>query len=105
MTAYPDGISAALLVSGCAGTTCEAACGWGDPDFDPCAECVYTDCAAEMNACLAMPACSQLYDCLDACPPLDLACQQGCYQSYGGGVPALQALLECADASCQSLCE
>ena len=104
LTTYENGISAAALVSGCAGTTCSSVCSWGNPGFDPCEECIYTDCATEMNACLAMPDCGLLYQCLTACDPLQLTCQQQCYLDYPGGVQLLETALQCIAGQCQMEC-
>ena len=104
LTTYENGISAAALVSGCAGTTCSSVCSWGNPGFDPCEECIYTDCASEMNACLATPDCSLLYQCLTACDPLQLTCQQQCYLDYPGGVQLLETALQCIAGQCQMEC-
>jgi hypothetical protein len=104
LTTYQNGISAAALVSGCAGTTCSSVCSWGNSGFDPCEECIYTDCASEMNACLAMPDCGLLYQCLTACDPLQLTCQQQCYLDYPGGVQLLETALQCIAGQCQMEC-
>lgn len=103
LPAHQGGISDALLVSNCAGTICNAACGWGD-DFDPCTVCILESCEAEMNACMAHPECMALYQCLQGCASIDLACQQDCYADHGGGVPTLQTMLECATDKCQPDC-
>jgi hypothetical protein len=57
-----------------------------------------------MNACFVDAQCLPLLQCLDACPPQSLACQQGCYAAHGGGVPALQAVLDCSQMSCTQVC-
>jgi hypothetical protein len=104
LTAHSGGISAAVLVGGCAGTTCSGVCDWGNSGFTPCEECIYTDCAAEMNACLAAPACSALYACLGGCAPIDLSCQQQCYLDFAGGVQLLEDALQCIADQCQGSC-
>jgi hypothetical protein len=101
---HSAGISAAVLVSGCAGTTCSMVCDWGNPGFDPCQECIYTDCSMEMNACLSNPDCGALYQCLTGCSPIDLTCQQQCYLDYPGGVQLLEDALMCIASQCQSEC-
>jgi hypothetical protein len=104
LTAHSGGISAVTLVSGCAGTTCSGVCDWGNPGFTPCEECIYTDCAAEMNACLAAPDCSALYGCLTGCAPVDLSCQQQCYLDFAGGVQLLEDALTCITNVCANPC-
>jgi hypothetical protein len=105
LSMHSEGISAVVLVSGCAGTTCSGFCNWGNPGFNDCQECIYTDCASEMNACLAMPDCSLLYQCLSGCAPLDLSCQQQCYLDYPGGVELLETALQCISSQCQNECQ
>lgn len=104
LTLHENGISDALLVSGCAGTTCNGDCQFGEP-VTPCEECLLTDCAAEMNACLAQPSCSNLWACLNGCPPLNVTCQQQCYQDFGAGTPALQTVLDCVGQQCSGVCQ
>ncbi|MCC6551914.1 MAG: hypothetical protein IT372_02685 [Polyangiaceae bacterium] len=103
MTAHQDGIAAAYLLSDCAATICDASCAGGD-ELQPCSYCLAESCDDEMNACLADPECVALYNCLDGCAPVDLACQQGCYDAHGAGVPKLQDLLECAYSVCDGPC-
>ena len=94
-----------LLVTGCAGTDCDPSCDWGNEEFTDCQECLYSDCASETNACIVEPACSALWQCLVACPQLDLGCQQGCYDAFGDGVSTLQALLQCSTDLCEMDCQ
>jgi hypothetical protein len=103
LAAHQDGISDAILLSDCAGTTCNSSCGWGD-DVDPCTECILSDCEQPMNACVADPECLVLFNCLSSCGPVDLTCQQSCYDAHGAGVPTLQALLECSVVECDGSC-
>jgi hypothetical protein len=103
LQAHPNGISDALLLGDCAGTTCGASCGWGQP-ATPCEKCILSDCESEMNACLSVPSCFQLWQCLNDCPPLSVVCQQGCYQANGDGTMLLQALLDCATMTCAPSC-
>ncbi len=104
MKTYQDGISDALLISGCAGTTCNGACGWGTKDFNPCQECIFTDCQKETNACLAGPPCIELWQCLNACPPLQISCHKACYDKYPSGVATLEPLLSCTVKNCSKQC-
>ncbi len=104
MTQNEGGISNVLLVSGCAGTVCDASCWWGADDFTPCQECIYKDCGTEMNSCLAQPDCSKLWDCLQQCPPLALSCHQECYSDFPNGVKALETLLQCSSVACKDDC-
>lgn len=100
---WQDGIAAAVLVSDCAGTSCNAECKWGQPIGD-CQTCIVTDCAPEYDACIGDGECLALYQCLTGCDPGSVVCQQGCYDQHGDGVPHLQALLDCSKASCTGVC-
>lgn len=101
---HEDGISDVLLVGGCAGTTCDAVCSFGNPNFGPCQECIFTSCQPEWNACLSEPDCLELWQCFQACEPLDLTCQQACYATFPDGVQLLEDALMCSNASCSSVC-
>jgi hypothetical protein len=103
-SANPDGISDVLLVSGCAGTVCDASCSWGNNEFDACDECIATDCKSPLNACLANPNCLKLWGCLGECAELDLSCQKGCYDTFPSAVPLLQKLLQCTTKECPTEC-
>lgn len=101
-----SGISDVFLLTSCAGTTCTQACpNSGGMPVDPCNTCLLTQCEQAANACLVEPECSALYDCLAACPNLDLNCQQGCYADHGAGTNALQALLQCSSMKCVMACQ
>lgn len=104
MALHPEGIADVLLVSGCAGTACDAVCKWGSTDFDPCGECVFKSCASETNACFGDPTCFALWKCFDACGPSSLSCHQSCYVKHPDGVTKLEVLLTCANSSCESTC-
>ena len=103
LTAHEGGISDALLVSDCAGSTCDGACEWGN-DVPPCTECIYDSCEDQMNACLAQPACLLLFNCLTDCGPVNLTCQEQCYDDFGDGTALLQEVLECSIAECDQAC-
>ncbi|MSP25044.1 MAG: hypothetical protein EXR75_07745 [Myxococcales bacterium] len=104
LSAYPNGIADVLLVSGCAGTTCDPSCNWGESDFGACEACVFTDCKTETNACLGEPACFALWECLGGCAPGSLTCQQACYTSYGDGTKKLESWLTCSGVKCKKEC-
>ena len=101
MTDHPGGVSTAVVLNSCASSVCPG-CQQGWEPLDPCTECIFTSCDEAMNACYAMPACIGLWTCLGECSPLNLSCQQGCYNSFGAGVSTLQTALECADSQCPS---
>jgi hypothetical protein len=103
MALHENGVSAALLVSDCAAGACNGSCNFGQ-EVPPCTECIYTDCAAVMNTCFVDAECIPLLDCLNACPPMSIQCQQQCYSAHGTGVDPLQAVIDCADVACGNLC-
>lgn len=101
---HEPGVAAALLVSDCAASTCDGACGWGQ-DVPPCTECLYASCAAATGACIVEPECVPLSQCLNACAPSSITCQQQCYADHGEGVDALQVLIDCSAMACQTVCD
>jgi hypothetical protein len=103
MVLHDDAVSAALLVSNCAAGACDGSCNWGHA-IPPCTECIYTDCSTVMNECFVDAECVPLLDCIDGCPPMSVQCQQQCYAAHGAGVDPLQAVIDCADMACGSLC-
>lgn len=80
-----------LDTSGCS-TSCD-----GSGDCNQCAECALElFCQAEASACSSNAECVQIIDCVNAtCQPYTSACQEGCEQSYPGGIVAFQAYLSC----------
>ena len=105
LTEHEDGISDVVLVSGCAGTVCQGSCNFGNPEFNDCQDCIYNDCATEMNACIASPDCAALWGCLNDCPNLEVTCQQQCYDDFGDGAPTLEVALMCVTSQCGSVCQ
>lgn len=105
MAQHPDGIAALLAVSGCAGTTCDGSCPWGDEEHTPCAGCVFKDCATETNACFSDGSCLALWKCFDGCGPQALSCHKQCYDAHPDGIAKLEALLSCANATCDAVCD
>ena len=105
-TQFESGISDAALITDCAGSLCPAQCpGNGGSTLDDCTECILQDCETEINDCLAAPECLQLYDCLtNQCGPLDLMCQDACYDTYDAGISKLQTMLTCAGNECPNAC-
>jgi hypothetical protein len=100
---HEAGLSAALLVSDCAATTCQDDCGWGQ-DVPPCTECLYKNCADATNACIVDAECIPLSQCLNGCAPSSIQCQQQCYADHGPGVDPLQAVIDCSAMECQAVC-
>jgi len=105
MVTHQGAISDVILLSGCAGTTCSSVCDWGDAEFSDCEECIFNDCATEMNACLVVPDCGALWQCFGTCGDLDLTCQANCYSTYPGGIQQLETALQCVVNLCERPCE
>ncbi|MFO0550657.1 MAG: hypothetical protein U0271_19845 [Polyangiaceae bacterium] len=103
-SAHPDGISDAVLAADCAADPCSADCPQAGDPLPPCQECLYSGCADEMNACVAEAECSALYQCLTACAPGQLSCQQACYDNHAAGVQPLEAVLNCSMSACPDVC-
>jgi len=101
-TAHPDGISAALLLSGCAATQCPQGCP-GNAPLSACDQCLYTNCAIEMNACVANPACVGYFDCTKACAG-GPTCLMMCQTTYSTGTTDADKVSMCASVSCAGQC-
>ena len=101
---YPNAISKAILVTNCASGPCAMACPQSGEPLEPCGECLYTSCDAEMNACLSNPDCSGLWACFIDCGQFDLTCQQDCYAAFPTGAEPLEDVFGCADMECQMVC-
>jgi hypothetical protein len=100
-TASPNGISDAALLTHCAGTVCAASCP-GFAPLDPCQQCLYSSCDAEMNACMSNPDCTALLLCLDACTAP--GCENQCYNAHPGGLADAGPVGTCLQSSCAAPC-
>lgn len=100
-TEHPEGISHGALLTHCAGTVCSDSC----PGFAPltdCQLCLYTECQPEMNACVAVPDCTLLLYCLDACG--DAECRNDCYFTYPDGSGDAGPVGTCLQDRCAAAC-
>ncbi len=100
-TQYPEGISDGAVLTDCAATTCEDACGSFTP-LTECQLCLYTDCAEAMNTCVSNPECFALLGCLDACE--DPGCENTCYAVHPDGLADSGPVGECAQDACLVAC-
>ncbi len=96
---HPNGAAVLYALSNCGGVNCPVDCPGTQP-LEPCTTCMVETCEGEFNACLSSASCLNLYQCLSTCAPLDLACNQKCYATFGDGVPLLQKLLDCSKSNC-----
>jgi hypothetical protein len=103
-TVHQDGISPAILAADCAATTCDGSCNFGNP-LNDCQKCLYTDCAPQMNACIADPECIPLIQCFQMCPPGDMMCGQACIGQHPDGWPEVQELRDCRNDLCDGPCD
>ena len=103
-TTHSAGLSDAVLVADCAATACDGICQWGGDPLDPCSKCLYTGCAAEMNACVGDADCIAVWECMQTCGPAQLSCHQACYNAHPGGVVPLENLLGCSNDQCPNTC-
>ncbi|NUP08529.1 MAG: hypothetical protein HOW73_20970 [Polyangiaceae bacterium] len=104
MSTYPDGISDAVLATGCASDPCSDSCPQAGNPLTPCEECTYSTCPDAMNTCLANSECLDLYGCLSACGQNDLSCHQGCYNDHPDGIEPLEDVLDCTSGPCEDSC-
>jgi hypothetical protein len=103
MVQHQGGVSAALLVSDCAATACDSSCNWGQ-SVPPCTQCLYSDCSTVMNACFADAECIPLLNCLNTCSPQSIQCQSQCYADHQSGIDPLQAVIDCSNTACSTVC-
>jgi hypothetical protein len=96
LTANEDGIATAALIGDCSAASCPADCP-ASPELTACEVCLFTSCAAEMNACLANPDCNLLAQCAQGCGG-DAACAAACYFQYPDGQADATAVQECGAA-------
>jgi hypothetical protein len=101
--AHQDGLSAAILVSDCASTTCDGSCNFGQP-LSGCQKCLYNECPQQMNACIADPECIALIQCFQMCMPGDMGCGMACVAQHPDGLPEVQAVSDCQMTSCSGVC-
>lgn len=77
LSAHPDSIATAFLLGDCAAVPCSDVC-TGVVEQQPCPECLFTMCPAEMNACLSDPDCYAIINCATGCAPNDFNCALMC---------------------------
>ena len=103
-TAYPDGITDAVLLNDCAATSCPQECAaFNLYELDPCESCLYLECETAMNACLAVPECTALLFCLADCGG-SMSCQNTCYATYPGGIEPATPVGTCSSQNCAGEC-
>lgn len=98
---YPDGISDGALLTHCAAVDCPAECGPYVP-LTRCQECLYRDCPAEMNVCVANPDCTALLECLAACGAP--GCESSCYTAHPDGLADSGPVGKCGQDACTTEC-
>jgi hypothetical protein len=100
---YPDLVSESALLDNCIGSACLESC----PGYEPltaCRLCLFTDCPAAMNACLADADCAPILLCSEACPADDPACVPNCNGAHPAGQPLAADVAACLDVHCQAEC-
>jgi hypothetical protein len=103
-TAYPDGITDAVLLNDCAATSCSSECEQFELyELTPCQTCLYEECESAMNDCLAVPDCSALLFCLADCEG-SVTCQNTCYATYPNGIEPATPVGTCSSQNCASAC-
>lgn len=68
-----------------------------------CNACMDARCCEAKSACGDNPSCLPLLMCINACDGED-ACVQDCVNAHPGGIDALNAVIICANASCEVAC-
>ncbi|WP_437689892.1 hypothetical protein [Sorangium sp. So ce176] len=104
LTAHEAGISDSFLEGGCASELCRVQCPSRGP-VSLCETCLFSRCAADMNACIADPSCRALRACADACKAGDAVCEERCAAQYEDGGQAAGRVAACEDDVCRAACE
>lgn len=102
-TQYSGGIAATALLLHCNASACASDCSVSEPGLDPCEECLFRQCAPDMNACLSIVECALYLQCMKDCGP-DAMCAMGCADLYEDGVDLAADVVACAAGSCASAC-
>jgi hypothetical protein len=102
LTANPGGISAAELVSSCAGQQCPQVCP-GNTPLSTCNQCLFSKCDVQMNACVANAECTAYFNCAQACNG-NTTCVATCQSSHAGGLVDASKVSTCAQFDCPGLC-
>jgi hypothetical protein len=100
-SAHPSAIATGALLVDCAAKDCAAEC----PGYQPigaCLECLYGGCPSEMNACISVVECTDLFVCLGACTTP--TCQSACYQQHPDGTGPIGPVGNCLQERCATAC-
>ncbi len=95
--AYAAAAIEALLLEGCAATSCPNECPDAAP-LDACKQCALAKCEAAAEACYASLDCRDIELCLLACA--DDACGDACIAKYPAGWSLLLKAIGCATQMC-----
>lgn len=71
---------------------------------DGCAACMFQQCNVAYCDCAGEPACLGMIPCLQACPAMDQACVQSCYQKNSLGFGEFLVTSSCAGTLCAPSC-
>jgi hypothetical protein len=97
---YPDGIEGFGTWVACHTTECyepEGPC-----TADPCNECIYEECEAEVTACFTDPECFVTWDCYALCTTT--ACAAACLDEHPEGAVLHNQYSTCVVQRCGSQC-
>ncbi|WP_437958498.1 hypothetical protein WME76_01790 [Sorangium sp. So ce119] len=104
LTAHEAGISDSFLEGVCASELCRVQCPSRAP-VSACDACLFSRCAADMNACIADPSCRALRACADGCKVGDAVCEERCAAQYEAGGQAAGRVAACEGDVCRAACE
>ncbi|WP_437781201.1 hypothetical protein [Sorangium sp. So ce1097] len=104
LTVHDEGISERFLEGGCASDLCNVQCPSRAP-LSACETCLFAQCAAAMNACIADMSCRALRSCTNACKAGDAVCEERCAAQYEAGGRAAREVAACEGDVCRAACE
>jgi len=102
VTAHADGISPVELLTGCAAASCPQACPGSTP-LSTCNQCLFGECPAPMDACVANAECTAYLGCLKPCAGQP-ACIATCQSAHPGGLVDASEVSACASSDCLDAC-
>lgn len=111
-SAGSGGTAGTAGTGGTAGTAGSGGTGGGNcssiPDFTgtpACDACIKDQCCPKLQACVALPGCANVLQCIDACTPNQNNCVNDCVQGANQTAQAVaNALLTCVGNSCNGQC-
>jgi hypothetical protein len=102
LAAHSEGISPIELLDSCAAVECPQACP-GNTPLSACNECLFSECPAQMNTCIANSECTAYFTCVGPCNG-NATCIATCQSMHAGGLEDASEVSACAAGTCSASC-